>query len=84
VHAVCNWLFAQRSDVHVVCNWLFARAVHAVCNWLFAQRSGVHTVCKTFLDAQRRINIHTARTNERTATSLIMSDESTKINRPRL
>jgi hypothetical protein len=42
--------------------------------WLFAQQSAVHAVCKTFFEAQRLINIHTARTNERTATSLIMSD----------
>jgi hypothetical protein len=42
----------------------------------------MHAVCKTFLDAQRLINIHTARTNECTATSLIMYDERTKINRP--
>jgi hypothetical protein len=39
---------------------------------------------KYFFDTQRLINIHTARTNECTATSLIMSDECTKINRPRL
>jgi hypothetical protein len=38
-------------------------------------KSAVHAVCKTFLDAERLINIHTARTNERTATSLIMPDE---------
>jgi hypothetical protein len=98
IHQLRHPILAVHSFGQQSLNCVHEACLHVKQNWItqtpishyFIGSGYLHSevLCmqsvKHFLDAQRLINIHTAWTNERTATSLIMNDECTKINRPQL